>query len=274
VARLIKLVAAILVFLYLGLQLLSFNFQKKGNLRTPERIIVAITAPAQNLVTGIANGFSAIGHHYFLLSGVARENETLAAERDHLKAKLVHLGEMEAENGRLRELLELGKPKGLTITGAELTARGMSPYERTIRIGKGSRDGLTPGMAVIHSKGVVGQVIEALPDRSDILLITDQASAIDVLDQRSRVRGILRGNRYDELKFEFVPKNEDLKVGDEVVSSGLDGVYPEGIPVGTITAVGKGSGQLFLSATVRPHVDVMGLEEVAIVTELGKGKSP
>ncbi|MFH1262801.1 MAG: rod shape-determining protein MreC [Pseudomonadota bacterium] len=272
--RLIKLIAAILVFLYLGLQLLSFNFQKKGNLRTPERIVVAITAPGQKLTTGITSGLSAIGHHYLLLSGVARENETLAAERDRLKSQLVHLGEMESENGRLRELLGLGKPKSLQITGAELIARGMSPYERTIRVGKGSREGISPGMAVIHPKGVVGQVIEALPDRSDILLITDQASAIDVIDQRSRVRGILRGNKYDELKFEFVPKNEDLKVGDEIVSSGLDGVYPEGIPVGTITAVGKGSGQLFLSAAVRPHVDVMGLEEVAIVTGRGKGESP
>lgn len=270
-ARLIKLAAAALILVYLSLQVLSFNLHRKPQLRAPERLIVAVTAPPQRWVKGIGRWCAGVVNHYLLLSRTSRENERLSAEIARLTAQLTGLQELTNENVRLRELLELGRTRQLKLLGAELVARGASPYERTVRIARGGKDGLAPGMAVLHPKGVVGQVIEVLRDKSDVLLLTDQTSAMDVVDQRSRVRGILRGSRHDELRFEYVPKTEDIQVGDEVVTSGLDGVYPKGIPVGVVTSVNPGSAQLFLSATVRPHVVASRLEEVTVL--LGSGEA-
>lgn len=273
-ARLVKLIAAVLIFLYLVLQLLSFGFQGKPRLRAPERWVVLVTSPIQKGVTRGIRWCGDVVNHYFALSRTAKENERLRAEQDILRSQGVRLSELEAENRRLRELLELEKEQKLLVLGAELVAKGVSPYERTARISRGKKDGLAPGMAVLHPKGVVGQVIEVLEDRSDVLLLTDQASGIDVFDQRSRVRGILRGSRYDELRFEYVPNTEDLQVGDEIVTSGLDGVYPKGIPVGVVSSVKKGKAQLFLSAAVKPHVDVSRLEEVAVVLRAERAGTP
>jgi len=267
VIRFAKPAISIFLILYLIFQLVSFQFRKTDQVGFFARFVMFIITPLQSLTENTVQGAGNIIQHYVALTNVAEENDRLVQERDELRTRIKNLREIEVENMRLRELLSLGERDVFQFVVAERLASGTSPYERTTRIKRGIQDGIMRGMAVIHARGVVGQILDVYDKSSDVLLLTDVASAIDVIDQRSRVRGILRGNTYDELRFEYVPKDEDLKIGDEVVSSGLDGVYPKGIPVGIISFVNKKGNKLFLSATVDPHIDFAKLEEVAVVIE-------
>ena len=125
-------------------------------------------------------------------------------------------------------------------------------------------------MPVVSPQGVVGQVAEVFADYANVLLLTDKSSVIDVIVQRTRSRGTLRGYTQHQLTFEFFSIDEDLQVGDIVISSGLDGVYPEGLPVGIISASGKQGRKLFLTATVDPYVNFSKIEEVRVLAPKDK----
>lgn len=265
--RSLKVVILTVVGLYLIVQLLAFSLQKGEKKGFFVRTIFAVTSPLQRGVDGIITGVGGLVHHYFFLVHTSKENKKLQKQVDKLQFEIRKLKEIESENHRLRELLELESGEDLKLLVAQRLASGASSYEKTTRVKRGTRDGVMKGMAVVHTRGVVGQVLEVYEDTADVLLLTDAASAIDSIDQRSRARGILRGSTFQELRFEFVPNGEDIQVGDEIVSSGLDGVYPKGIPIGTVSFVEKGGNRLFLSALVKPHVDFTRLEEVAVVLE-------
>jgi rod shape-determining protein MreC len=266
VPRWVKPTVAVLLILYLAAQVLSLSFRKKPTLRLPERWVVALTVPPQQAVSATVGWMGDTWDRYLALVGMSRRVEGLQGERDELARKLVESKEVDLENARLRQLLELGQRSEVHLMAARRLASGASAYERTIRVSRGKRDGVRPGAAVLHPRGVVGQVLEAFPAVSDVLLLVDLVSAVDVIGQRSRARGILRGAHMDELKFEYLSKKEDVQVGDEVITSGLDGVYPKGIPVGVVTSVEAEPEGLFREATVRPRVDFTQLEEVGIVT--------
>ena len=165
----------------------------------------------------------------------------------------------------MRDLLNLQAESEWLLLPARRIASGASSFERVIRVRRGKNDGVQPGMAVLHSRGIVGQVFQVFARTADVLLLVDRASAIDVVIQRSRARGILRGEWMRELRFQYLMKEEDLQVGDEVISTGLDGVYPARFPVGVVKSVEAESQGLFLKASVEPYVDFSRVEEVAIV---------
>ncbi len=256
---------AVCLILYLGLQVLSFNVQRDSSLSFPERVVVWVTSPVQGVVTGMVEWAGGIWDHYVYLIHVSKEQEDLELERDLLKRKLIQAKEVELENHRLRELLDMSFLQNQSWILAERIALGASNYERVIRVNRGRKEGVTQGAAVMHPRGMVGQVLEVFGRSSDILLLVDLASAIDVVCQRSRAKGILKGVGVDELRFEYLSRKEDVQKGDQILSSGLDGVYPEGIPVGVVTEVSRSSGTLFMSAKVKPHVDFTKLEEVSIL---------
>jgi rod shape-determining protein MreC len=269
VARWFKPLAAVLLVLYALVQILSIGARE---VRAPglfDRSVLWLAAPAQNLLWKGVEGTIQFWQRYVFLMGTARENERLRLQRDELSKRLVGLKELEAENGRLRSLLGLAAREKLKIVTAPRIASGASVYEHVIRIRKGTRDGIGPGMPVLGARGVVGQVVQAGGSAADVLLLGDLTSAVDGVDQRSRARGILRGGGLHELHFDFLAPKDDVQVGDEVVTSGLDGVYPKGLPVGTVIKVESEGKGLYFSARVRPHVEFHSLEEVAVV--LGEG---
>jgi rod shape-determining protein MreC len=266
VSRVVKLIFGVVVTIYLVLHVLSFGLRKRETLRAPERIIVWLTSPAQRAMESMLSSIGEIRDHYIALSAAAKSNEQLSAERDQLKAQLLALRETEAQNERLRELLNMGVAQKLRLVAAEKIAVGPSPYERVVRIRRGKSVGIAPGMPVVHPQGVVGQVIEATAETADVLLLVDRSSAIDVISQRSRGRGILRGRSFRQLEFEYLSKGEDIQVGDLLVTSGLDGVYPKGISVGVVTNVEpQDKTKLFVSAMVEPSVEFSQLDEVSVV---------
>ena len=264
--RRLKIIFGLFLLIYFSVYLFSLTFTKKPNARIHERAIVAITSPLQNLMNFVYEKVSSTVSGYVLLVGKAKENEELRSQLGELRQRVVQMNEFSQENERLRELLSLSTPSRYSPIYAERIAFGSNQFERTIRVNKGKNDQVTMGMPVVNSQGVVGQVAEVFDNYSNLLLLTDKSSSIDVIVQRTRARGLLKGFTPHQLSFEFMSVDADLQVGDIIISSGLDGVYPEGIPVGTVSATGKQGRRLFLTATVDPYVKFAKLEEVRILS--------
>ncbi|PLX77772.1 MAG: rod shape-determining protein MreC, partial [Desulfuromonas sp.] len=137
---------------------------------------------------------------------------------------------------------------------------------RTSLIDKGAEDGVEPGMPVVASEGVVGRVVRSSSGQARVLLITDASSAMAALIQHNRARGICRG-KGDDLAFDFVLRQENVNVGDRVVTSGMGGVFPKGLVIGQISSFYRQEFSLFQSIEVTPAVDFAHLEEVLVLLQ-------
>lgn len=201
---------------------------------------------------------------YIALQGVHRENDALKQELQTLQ---VRLQEERAEAQRtvsLRQLLELRERANLDTTAADVIAAAASPEFRTVTIDKGTGEGLQTDMAVISPAGVVGRVILPARRASKVQLLIDRNAAAGALIERTRVQGVVEGVGDGSLRMEYVPGTSDVKPGDLVVTSGIDGIYPKGFVIGTIEQVERGNGGYHV-ITVRPAVDFTRLEEVLVV---------
>jgi rod shape-determining protein MreC len=261
----------VLFFIFLGyflLTLFSFSIERKTTPPWYEAVVVTLTAPVQWTFTSMARGIDHVISRYIWLVDVKDTNERLQTELNQLKAKLVAMQELELENKRLMNILELDLLQPYNNVIAKRIAYGSSRFEQSIRIQKGSNHGITQAAPVVTVSGVVGQTVDVYGRYTNVLLITDPASHIDVMVQRSRTRGLLQGAGTNTLSFELLDRKADIKVGDLVMTSGLDGLYPKGLQVGTVTAVGSAQNSLFMKASVRPAVSFSNLEEVMVMLPL------
>jgi rod shape-determining protein MreC len=200
----------------------------------------------------------------------------------------VSRGDVQAENARLRQvlaetemqlqaeraqadrsrgmerLLELRNRTSLTTIAAEIIAAGTMPEFRTLTIDKGAEDGLRRDMAVIASRGVVGRVVVAGARAAKVQLLIDRNAAAGALVERSRAQGLVVGLGDGRLRFDYTSELSDVVVGDTIVTSGIDGIFPKGFVIGQVAAVEKVSGT-YRDIIVEPAVDVARLEEVLIV---------
>ena len=152
------------------------------------------------------------------------------------------------------------------ILSAELIGRDPSPWFKTIIIDKGKADGIEKGFAVVVPEGIVGQIVHVSYHYSKVLLIIDSNSAVDALVQKTRARGVVKGEPTGLCFFDYVLRKHEINVGDTVVSSGLDGVYPKGLRIGHVSEVVRRKSDIFQEITVIPFVDFETLEEVLIIT--------
>ncbi|HSR12660.1 MAG TPA: rod shape-determining protein MreC, partial [Thermodesulfobacteriota bacterium] len=229
-----------------------------------------VSFPLQQGAQKIFLWFKEIGEDYIFLSRVREENRDLR--------KVV--GSLREENNRLREALltdeRLKKLEAWQVQSsrpaqvARVYARGPSTWFKTVLVNKGEKDGVKKEMAVVTSEGVVGRVIESSGDTAKVLLVSDANSAVDVLVQGSRAQGILEGKIDDVCIIKYVQKNEEIQVGDRVITSGLGGVFPKGLMVGTVTAVDRKRPGIFQHVEVAPAVDLSKIEEVLILTDASR----
>jgi rod shape-determining protein MreC len=201
---------------------------------------------------------------YVNLRQVQQENNTLKQELQTLQVRLQQERAEAQRTDNLRQLLELRDRANLDTVAAEVIAGAASPDFRTVTIDKGSSDQLATDMAVISPAGVVGRVI--LPSRraSKVQLLIDRNAAAGALIERTRVQGVVVGVGDGLLRLQYVPGTADVKTGDLVVTSGIDGIYPKGFVIGTIEHTDRGVGA-YHEIAVRPAVDFARLEEVLIV---------
>jgi rod shape-determining protein MreC len=203
---------------------------------------------------------------YFNLLDVAEKNRTLTERIERLEAERAAFDEQLKENDRLRRLLNLGSITELQGVAASVIANEPSGWIKVIVVNKGRSQGVHEGMAVVHPRGVVGQVVSSSSNFSRVLLLTDHASGVDALVQDNRARGIVEGAGASAAILNYVAKEYPVRVGDVVVTSGMDGVFPKGIIIGSVSQVGVESGTLLQNIAVKPAVDFSRLEEVLIVT--------
>lgn len=200
------------------------------------------------------------------LWGLSSENERLKRQIQELEAERDRLLEAHATNLKLRELLDLKAqlPKG--AVSAAVIANSASTWFQSLTLNKGSQHGIRKGMAVVSPVGVLGQVVAVTPRSAKVLLITDPHSAVDVLAQRGRARGIVSGSLNNGAIMKYVKRSEDIQVDDRLITSGLDGIFPKGLLVGTVKAVNKKGQGLFQYVEISLAVDPARMEEVLVLS--------
>jgi len=231
------------------------------------RMMIAFVAPFQELATHVVKTVQDGWWNYFFLVSVAHENQRLLKELGTSRQKIIQQSELEFENQRLRELLGFKRSLPSPVIAAEIIGKDPSAWFKTVIIDKGSTDGLRRGLPAVSPLGVVGQIIEVSARQSRLMLIIDRNSGADALVQRTRARGIVKGTSQDDCYLDYVLHADDVRVGDLVVSSGFDGVYPKGLLIGTVTAVDFKGGDFFKDVQITPAVDFDKLEEVLIILE-------
>jgi len=228
------------------------------------RLLLDVMAPFQRVGAVAQRALAEVWQDTTAIFRRRSEIDTLRARVRDLQTQAVRLEETRQENVRLRDLLAFRDRLAGDVIAATVIGRDATGLARTLTIDRGERDGVKKGAAVLAPGGVVGQAFLVGAGAARVLLITDHNSGIDAIVQRTRARGIVEGTVSEGCGLKFVKRTEDLQTGDLVVTSGVDGIFPRGLPIGQIGAVDKRGQGLFQYATVRPFVDFDRLEEVLV----------
>jgi rod shape-determining protein MreC len=255
------------LLLILSLHLISAGVHPGDLAARPQSAFLAVISPVTGAFTHLSTGASSISRDYLDLIHVRDENAHLRNELARVKSDQAKLAELEVENQHLAELLALKDALGTNAVAANVIGSDANGISRTLVLSSGSDSGLRPGMAVLANQGVVGKIIAVSPNASRVLLIDDHNSALDGFDQRSRARGIVAGLVDDGVILKYADRSQDIRSGDTIVTSGLDGIFPRGLLVGAIQSVHREGPGLFLAVRIAPAVDFRELEQVLILTQ-------
>jgi rod shape-determining protein MreC len=232
-------------------------------------LFLEAAVPLQKLIATPADGVRELWRRYVELVDVSADNEALRARVAELEEENLQFREALVASGRLQRIAEMRDEFEVPMLPAEVAGLDVSPWFRSALLDRGRRHGVRSGFPVITDAGVVGLVTATSRGAAKVMLLLDRQSAIDGIVQRSRARGIVRGTGEGELEFEFVVRGSDVRAGDDVISSGLGGVYPKGLRIGEIVEVADAEGQLLRTARLAPAVDFGRLEQVFVMLERG-----
>ncbi len=249
----------------LVLLLLSSNFGSDRDWSLGEAFLVELTAPIQAVAWGVVARVEKVWRDYLYLVNLREENQHLRGRVESLEREKQRQEEMIAASTRLVKLLDLKKDLDDPVAAAQVIGVDPTGWFRAVIVNKGKLDGVRVDMPVVSAGGVVGRIVSVSPRYAKVLLIIDQNSAVDILVQRSRDRGMVKGIFSDVCRVDYLVSTSDVVVGDALITSGLGGVYPKGLPVGRVTSVGETPGELFKEVLVKPAVDFSRLEEVLIL---------
>ncbi len=252
--------------------LVSAQVQTRSGVRVLQAVSFGAFSRVQSVTSSGVRGVRDVWSNYAELRGARDENQALKQQLADLEVRLQEQRALAARTAKLTELLELKQAGPLPTIAAEVIGGNpnATPGIREITIDRGTADGVQPSMAVIGPKGIVGRVIGSpAAHAARVQLIIDRNAAAGALVERTRDGGLIVGTAgQPPLALEMVSQLADIKVGDLVVSSGIDGIYPKGYAIGWIEALEKGkeSGRgLYWTVSVRPSIDFNSLEEVLVV---------
>jgi rod shape-determining protein MreC len=249
--------------------LISSNHQKNEDWNPIEKFVVEITAPFQTFYSSCVSRTKNLWLKYFDLINTHKQNLRLKTELNSLKADNYRYRELLASYQRLQKVLSFAETSENPVTAAKVIGRDPSGLFKSLIINKGKSSGLSVNMPVVNADGVVGRLISVSDNFSKVLLLIDQNSAVDCIIERSRDKGIVKGLSSKEISWgsymDYALKTSDIIVGDLVATSGLDGIFPKGIPVGEVTDIKDNPDAIFMEINIKPSVDFTKLEEVLVI---------
>lgn len=258
-------IAVVVVLLVASLAILTYSAVSVSETGFLRKVVLEAASPVQAAISTSLAGLRKAWQRYLFLVGLEEENRRLRKENALLAAQLNSYKEGYLEGVRLRKILEVAKGLGHRTVAARVIDNHHDSLFKTITINKGTADGLRVGLPVVTERGVAGRTIETSWHAARVLLLIDENSNIDALIQRSRAQGILQGAGADGCNLKYVSKAEEVLVGDVIITSGLAGVFPKGLPLGTVRASSRREGGLFQRIEVSPTIDFGKLEEVLVV---------
>jgi rod shape-determining protein MreC len=244
--------------------LISAQVNSRSGVSVLESVTFGLFSEVQR---GTSSGFTSVRNlwtRYIRLRQVEAENAGLKRALDEVNIQFQERRALADRARGLQALLDLRDRSNLQTTAAEIIASSPSPDFRTMTIDKGTLYGLQPDMAVIAPGGVVGRVVISTLRAAKVQLLIDRNAAVGALIERSRAQGVAMGGGDQRLRLEYVSETADVVVGDLVVTSGIDGIFPKGFTIGSVDVVEK-SGPSYKRITIKPAVDFSSLEEVLVV---------
>lgn len=261
----------VIVLCVISILLLTFYIREgeSGPIHGVRSVVTTITSPVRYAGSVAASPFNALGNVFSNLTASQETLSDLKAQNEELTAQVAELSEAQETASRLESLLGLQSTYNLESTAARIIGESSDAWSRTVTIDKGSSDGFAINMPVCNSAGVIGQIIEVSANTSTVRLITDENSGVSAMVQSTRAQGILQGQPDGTLRLEYVTTDADVQEGDIIVTSGIGGVYPKGLPLGTVSTVVREENATYYTITVTPaSSDTENNEEVLVITSL------
>jgi rod shape-determining protein MreC len=259
-----------LVILALAAVLLM-ALQQTGHLKVVQGMVAQLTSPAQLSMSGVAEGVSGALYGVRELGNLQQRAAELERINGSLLVENLRLREVERENERLRNLLAFAETRpALELRGGQIIARVIghdgNNFLNYIMIDLGSRHGIGVGMPVVTDQGLVGRVSEVTDITAKVLLIIDPSSTVNAILQSSRLTGVVNGRPGADPVMDFIQQGSEIGIGEIVLTSGLGGNFPKGIPIGQVTEIRQRDFEIRQQALVQPTVDFGRLELVMVVT--------
>ena len=263
-------VRPLIVLCLVSILLLTFYIREgeSGPIHSVRGAVSVVTTPVRVLGSLVATPFNVAGN---VMGNLTASQETLSELREQnaeLTAQVAELSESKKTSERLESLLNLQSTYSLTSTAARIIGNSSDAWSRAVTIDKGTAAGFSCGMAVCNSGGVIGQIVEVSATTSTVQLITDEGSGVSAMIQSTRAQGMLQGQPDGSLRLSYVSTESDVKVGDIVITSGIGGVYPKGLPLGTVSSVEKSDNDVYYTIVVRAQSTAENNEEVLVITSL------
>jgi rod shape-determining protein MreC len=245
--------------------LISAQVNSRRGIPILEEVTFGAFAEVQRASTGLVGGVREGWQNYFALQQIRQDNEDLKRRVAQLEMRLQQERARGEQTRALQQLLKLSEETPLTTEAANVIGASADAYFRTISIDKGTSSGLRQDMAVIAPAGVVGRIIMPTARAAKVQLLIDRNAAAAALIERSRAQGIVLGTGTGTLTMAYLAGSADVKVGDRVVTSGIDRIYPKGFVIGQIESLQRGAGE-YSGIVIKPAVDFSALEAVLVVT--------
>lgn len=227
-----------------------------------------IVRPIQGVGSALSSPFRGIPN---IAKNATADQKTLTElqkENVQLKNQIIQNEESKNELARLQALLDLKSTYALQSKSARVVGGSSDAWNRTLIINKGLKDGLSLNMPVLNSYGLIGQISEISNSSATVRLITDEQSGVSAMIQSSRAQGIISGNPDGSLRLDFLTADSTVVRGDVVLTSGLGGTYPQGLPIGEVSSVNRNSNALYYNIQVKIPYDIKSVEEVLVITKL------
>jgi len=263
-------------FIVAALVLLSYGLKYDSGQGVVKRLVLEMASPVQTLFSASMEGVENAWMRYIRLVGLEEDNRQLQSKIAGLQAELILYKEGYLEAQRLQNLLSLQNDYQHSFITARVIGKEQAALSKTLWINKGSAHGLKPGMPVLVPPGLIGKLTDVSWHNSKVMLLIDENSNVDVLIQRTRVQGIVRGAGSRGCMVKYISKIQDVKEGDVLVTSGMSNLFPKGLLVGKVTHVDRMDVGLFLQIRVAPFADFTAVEEVIVLAagrqEISGGK--